>query len=152
MKRIEENLGFPSQRGNVTLSFNIYETNPDYNYILNLVSRYGFKNLRLSFSMPVTFGESKNTYLDLADYKKAAKHVTKFVKRAEKLNAKVGLDNTVPICMFSSDQLAELMIKQVIEPTRNFVCYPALDVGPDLSLWRCFGTSKLFNKKLDDFA
>ncbi len=43
------------------------------------------------------------------------------------------------------------MLKQVIEPARNFVCYPAIDIGPDLSIWRCFGTSKIFNKKLSDF-
>jgi hypothetical protein len=116
-----------------------------------MVTKYGFKNLRLSFSMPVKFEGKINVHLDIKDYKVMAKHVMDFVHRAEQLDATVGMDNVVPICMFSSDEISELMIKQVVAPNRNFVCYPAIDIGPDLSVWRCFGTSKLFNKKLNEF-
>ena len=150
-KKLEENLAFLSKRGNVTLSFNLFEKEPDYNYIFDLVSKYGFKNLRLSFSMPVKFEGKTNTYLQIKDYKASAKNVMDFVHRAEQLGATVGMDNAVPICMFTPQELSELLIKEVIAPQRNFICYPAIDIGPDLSVWRCFGTSKLFNKKLDDF-
>jgi MoaA/NifB/PqqE/SkfB family radical SAM enzyme len=149
--RIEKNLSFLKDRSNVTLSFNIKEVPPDYRYIFELVSKYGFKFLRLSFSMPVLFGDKKNSYLPIDQYKIAAKYVIDFVRRSEGLGAKAGLDNAVPICMFTPEQLSALMLKQVVEPSRNFVCYPAIDIGPDLSIWRCFGTSKLFNKKLSDF-
>jgi len=148
---IEKNLSFLSNRGNVTLSFNIHEKNPDYAYIFDLTSKYNFKNLRLSFSMPVNFAGRKNACLPIEDYKSAAEHVIDFTRKAEALGAAVGMDNAVPICMFTPEQLSELMLKQVIEPARNFVCYPAIDIGPDLAIWRCFGTSKLFNKKLSDF-
>jgi MoaA/NifB/PqqE/SkfB family radical SAM enzyme len=151
-KRLEENLAFLSKRGNVTLSFNIFEKKPDYNYIFELIAKYGFKNLRLSFSMPVNFEGKANTYLDIENYKEAAKYVLDFVHNAERLGATVGMDNAVPICMFTPEELSELMIKEVVSPQRNFICYPAIDIGPDLSVWRCFGTSKLFNKKLDDFS
>ena len=150
-KKLEENLTFLSKRGNVTLSFNLFEKEPDYSYIFDLITKYGFKNLRLSFSMPVNFQGKTNTYLQIKDYKAAAKHVMDFVHKAEHLGATVGMDNAVPICMFTSEELSELMVKEVVAPSRNFICYPAIDIGPDLSVWRCFGTSKLFNKKLDDF-
>lgn len=149
--KIEKNLSFLKDRPNVTLSFNIKEVPPDYDYIFELVSKYSFKYLRLSFSMPVRFGDKKNSYLPIDQYKSASKHVVDFVRRAEALGAKAGLDNAVPICMFTPEQLSELMLKQVVESSRNFVCYPAIDIGPDLSIWRCFGTSKLFNRKLSDF-
>ena len=149
--KIEKNLSFLKDRSNVTLSFNIKEAVPDYGYIFELVSKYGFKFLRLSFSMPVRFGDRKNSYLPIGEYKSAAKYVVDFVRKAEALGAKAGMDNAVPICMFTPEELNELMLKQVVEPARNFVCYPAIDIGPDLSIWRCFGTSKLFNKKLSDF-
>jgi MoaA/NifB/PqqE/SkfB family radical SAM enzyme len=148
---IEKNLSFLSKRANVTLSFNIHQVTPDYAYIFDLISKYNFKNLRLSFSMPVNFAGRKNAYLEIADYRSAAKYVMDFIRKAEALGAAVGMDNAVPICMFTPEQLSDLMLKQVIEPARNFVCYPAIDIGPDLSIWRCFGTSKLFNKKLLDF-
>lgn len=151
-KRLEENLAFLSKRGNITLSFNIFERKPDYNYIFDLVAKFGFKNLRLSFSMPVKFEGKTNTYLPIEDYKQAAGYIMDFTHKAEQLGASVGMDNAVPICMFTPQELSELMIKQVVSPQRNFVCYPAIDVGPDLSVWRCFGTSKLFNKKLEEFG
>jgi organic radical activating enzyme len=151
-QRLEENLAFLSKRGNVTLSFNLFEKQPDYHYIFDLVAKYGFKNLRLSFSMPVKFEGKTNTYLQIEEYKAAAGHIMDFVHKAEQLDATVGMDNAVPICMFTPQELSELMIKEVVSPQRNFICYPAIDIGPDLSVWRCFGTSKLFNKKLDDFS
>ncbi len=149
--RLEENLAFLSKRGNVTLSFNFFEKKPNYSYIFDLIAKYGFKNLRLSFSMPVNFQGKTNTHLQIKDYKAAAKYVLDFVHKAEQLGATVGMDNAVPICMFTPEELSELMVKAVVAPSRNFVCYPAIDIGPDLSVWRCFGTSKLFNKKLEDF-
>ena len=151
-QKLDENLAFISKRGNVTLSFNLFEKEPDYNYIFDLAAKYGFKNLRLSFSMPVNFDGKTNTYLQIENYKAAAKYIIDFVHRAERLDATVGMDNAVPICMFTPDELSELMIKEVVSPQRNFICYPAIDIGPDLSVWRCFGTSKLFNKKLEDFS
>ncbi len=150
-QRLENNLNFLSKRGNVTVSFNFFEKKPDYDYIFALVAKYGFKNLRLSFSMPVNFEGKTNIRLNIEDYKATAKYVIDFVHKAEELGATVGLDNAVPICMFNPEELSELMIKQVVAPNRNFVCYPAIDIGPDLSVWRCFGTSKLFNKKLEEF-
>ena len=83
--RLEENLAFLSKRGNVTLSFNLFEKEPEYNYIFDMVTKYGFKNLRLSFSMPVKFEGKINVHLDIKDYKVMAKHVMDFVHRAERV-------------------------------------------------------------------
>lgn len=148
---IERNLSSLQDRGNVTLSFNIFEKEPNYEYIFDLVSRKNIRNLRLSFSMPVVVGQAKNAHIPLKDYHDFAPMVMDFVNRADANNVCVKLDNTVPICMFSKDQLGELMLKEVLDPRRNFVCFPAIDIGPDLSIWRCFGTANLFNKKMDDF-
>jgi MoaA/NifB/PqqE/SkfB family radical SAM enzyme len=148
---IETNMSALKERGNVTLSFNIFEKKPDYQYIFDLASKYSVRELRLSFSMPVNFGSKKNVYLRIEEYKAAARYVIDFVRKAEALGAQTGMDNTVPICMFTPRQLSELLIKRVLDPSRNFVCKPAIDIGPDLSVWRCFGTSKLFNHHLLDF-
>jgi MoaA/NifB/PqqE/SkfB family radical SAM enzyme len=148
---VETNLSALKERGNVTLSFNIFEKKPDYQYIFDLTSKYNLKTLRLSFSMPVNYGNKKNVYLKIEEYKPTANYVIDFVKKAEALGAQVGMDNTVPICMFTPRQLSELLTKRVLDPSKNFVCKPAIDIGPDLSIWRCFGTSRLFNHHLLDF-
>ena len=149
-ERVEDNLSALCRRGNATLSFNIFEREPKCEYIFDLVSMYGFKKLRLSFSMPVVFGKVRNIYPPIEDYKALAPFVIDFVKKAEGLGVSVRMDNTVPICMFSKDELGELLLKRVLNSS-NFICFPAIDVGPDLSLWRCFGTSGLFNRRLEEF-
>ncbi len=150
-RRVEENLTALQGRWNVSLSFNIFEKEPKHEYIFDLLSRYGFKNLRLSFSMPVVFGRAKNIFLPIEDYRDLAPFIMDFVRRARSLDAFVSMDNTVPICMFSQDELGELLLDGVLEPHRNFICFPAIDIGPDLSMWRCFGTSGLFNRRLEEF-
>ena len=40
------------QARNVTLSFNLFEKTPNYDYIFDFVKRYGFKNLRLKLLDP----------------------------------------------------------------------------------------------------
>jgi organic radical activating enzyme len=150
-EKIERNLSALSERGNVTLSFNIFEKEPNYEYIFDLVTRKNIKNLRLSFSMPVMVGQTMNSHIPLKDYHEHAPMIMKFVERAEASDVCVKLDNTVPICMFTKEQMGELMLKEVLDPRRNFVCFPALDIGPDLSVWRCFGTANMFNKNMDDF-
>ncbi|MFX0183634.1 MAG: radical SAM protein [Candidatus Hodarchaeota archaeon] len=149
--RIENNLSCLQGIHNVTLSFNIFERTPKADYIFDLVSKYNFTNLRLSFSMPVVFGGSINRSLPIEDYKYLAPFVEDFISEADNLGASVKMDNTVPICMFSKDQLADFLLNGVLDLNNNFTCRPAIDIGPDLLVWRCFGTSGLFNRKLDEF-
>ena len=150
-RRIEDNLSVTRLQANATLSFNIFESEPRCEYIFELLSKYDFNKLRLSFSMPVVFGETKNVYLPIKEYSTVTPFVMDFVRRAESMGATVKMDNTVPICMFSEGELGELLLKGVLDPRRNFVCFPAVDIGPDLSVWRCFGTSGLSNRSLEDF-
>ncbi len=139
------------RRGNVSVSFNIFEKKPKAEYIFRLVSRFGFHTIRLSFSMPVVFGDRTNEYLPISEYRDLAPFFLGFLRRADRLGVTVRVDNTIPPCMFSPAQVGRLILRGVIDPRRNFVCNPAIDVGPDLSVWRCFGTSGLFNRSLEDF-
>ena len=51
-ERIESNLARLPHPGNVTLSFNIFERQPRYEYLLDVARRHGIKTIRLSFSLP----------------------------------------------------------------------------------------------------
>lgn len=150
-RNLTKNLEAIANRENVTLSFNIFEKEPKSDYIFELLSQFGFSNIRISFSMPVGFGENSNSSIPLNEYRDLAPFIMDFIAKAEAMGALVRMDNTIPVCMFSYEQLGQLMLKEVIDPHRNFVCCPVVDVGPDLSIWKCFGTSGLFNKKLADF-
>ena len=102
--------------------------------------------------MPVIFGKFKNAYLPIEDYKSLSRFIIDFVRKAETLGVHVSIDNTIPICMFTPSELGELLLMRVLNLERNFTCFPAIDIGPDLSVWRCFGTSGLFNRRLEEFS
>lgn len=151
-ERINDNLSAIYQAYPISLSFNIFEEKPKVDYIFDLVSKYEITTLRLSFSMPNISHNLKNTFLSISKYKQIAPFVIDFVQKAETSGAIVTMDNTIPICMFETDILIDFILKGVINPNANFNCIPAIDIGPDLSVWRCFGTSTILNKKLDDYT
>jgi radical SAM protein with 4Fe4S-binding SPASM domain len=147
--RIQGNLAEVARRGNVTLSFNIFETQPRSEYILDLVRSHGIDKLRMSFSLPVL--GARNAYLKLEDQKRMAPFVMEFIRRAKALGVEVKFDNVVPPCMFSYEQAGELLLEGVLDLKRNMRCDPIIDIGPDLTVWCCFCLSKLWNRHLGDF-
>jgi MoaA/NifB/PqqE/SkfB family radical SAM enzyme len=148
-ERIESNLAAVAAGGNVTLSFNIFETEPRYEYILELARKYYIDKVRMSFSLPVVGAE--NACLKLEDYKRMGPFVVEFARRAEEAGIEVRLDNVVPLCIFSPEQAGELLLKGIIDLKRNARCDPIVDIGPDLRVWCCFCLSKLWNRRLDEF-
>jgi MoaA/NifB/PqqE/SkfB family radical SAM enzyme len=147
--RIMHNLAVISQRGGVTLSFNIFETQPRYEYILDLAARYKIDKVRMSFSLPVV--GAQNAALKLQDYRQITPFVLQFVKQAEALGIEIRFDNALPLCIFSFEQAGELLMKGVLNLAHNARCDPIIDVGPDLTVWCCFCLSGLWNRHLDEF-
>lgn len=148
-QRIEGNLAAVAGRGSVTLSFNIFEKQPRYEYILDLTKKYRIDNVRMSFSLPVV--GASNACLKLDEYKAMAPFVVEFARRAEEGGVQVRMDNAVPLCMFSYEQAGELIMKGVVDLQRNLHCDPVIDIGPDLRVWCCFCLSKMWNRHLDEF-
>ncbi|HUH61794.1 MAG TPA: radical SAM protein, partial [Terracidiphilus sp.] len=148
-QRIEQNLAAISDRGSITLSFNIFEKQPRYEYIFELTRKYGIDKIRMSFSLPVVGAD--NACLKLEDYKEMAPFVVEFARRAEQEGVQVRMDNAIPLCMFTNEQAGELLLKGVIELERNMRCSPVIDIGPDLRVWCCFCLSKMWNRHLDEF-
>lgn len=148
-ERIERNLAAISGRDGITLSFNIFEKEPRYEYVLEFTKKYGINNVRMSFSLPVV--GANNAYIKLEDYKAMAPFVVEFARRAEECGVQVKMDNAVPLCMFSYEQAGELFMKGVVDLQRNMHCEPVIDIGPDLNVWCCFCLSKMWNRHLDEF-
>jgi MoaA/NifB/PqqE/SkfB family radical SAM enzyme len=146
---IQRNLAAVAACGNVTVSFNIFETEPRYEYILELARRYAIDKVRMSFSLPVV--GAQNAFLKLEDYKRMAPFVVEFARRAEEAGVEARMDNVVPLCIFSHEQAGELLLKGIVDLKRNARCEPIVDIGPDLRVWCCFCLSKLWNRRLDEF-
>ena len=147
--RIEHNLAALSDDKRITLSFNIFEKQPKSDYILDLASRFNLRAIRLSFSLPVLGAQNK--HLDIQNYAEMAFFVVDFARRAEASKVSVQLDNAVPLCIFTHEQIGELILKGTLDLTRNARCRPVVDIGPDLTVWCCFCLSQLFNRHLSEF-
>jgi radical SAM protein with 4Fe4S-binding SPASM domain len=148
--RIERNIAALPERRNVTLSFNIFEREPRADYIFDLTRRFGIRMIRMSFSLPAL--GAANRWLDLAAYADLTPFILDFVRRARDERVSVRLDNAVPLCIFDPAQAGELLLEGVLDLRRNSRCEPVVDIGPDLTVWCCFCISKLYNRKLEDFA
>lgn len=147
--RIVDNLAAVAQRGGVTLSFNIFEIPPRYDYILDLAARYKIDKVRTSFSLPVV--GAQNASLKLQDYRQVTPYVLQFIKQAEALGIEIRFDNAVPLCIFSFEQAGELLMNGTLNLQHNARCNPIIDIGPDLTVWCCFCLSSLWNRHLDEF-
>ncbi len=147
--RIEKNLNVLAGRKGISLSFNIFESEPKYEYIFNLTSKYDIRNVRLSFSLPI-YGE-QNTYLKLEQYEELVPFIMEFIRRGESQNVSIHLDNAIPLCIFNLENTGELLLKGMLDLKRNARCRPIIDIGPDLTVWYCFCLSKLYNRNLEEF-
>jgi MoaA/NifB/PqqE/SkfB family radical SAM enzyme len=148
-ERIERNLAAICEPGNVTLSFNIFEKVPNYDYLIELTRKFCINKVRMSLSLPVVGAD--NACLTLEDHKQMAPAVMEIVRRAEEGGVQVRMDNAIPLCMFSYEQAGELLMKGVIDLQRNLRCGPVIDIGPDLRVWCCFCLSSMWNRHLDEF-
>lgn len=148
-KRIETNLFALAGRRGVSLSFNIFSKNPQYQYLFELTTKYNIRRVRLSFSLPVL--DTHNTRLDLEEYGDMADFIIAFTRQCAFRGVEVQLDNAVPLCIFSNAQAGELLLKGILDLNRNARCRPIIDIGPDLSVWPCFCLSSFNNRQLDEF-
>jgi hypothetical protein len=148
-QRIERNLARLPHPDNVTLSFNIFERVPRYEYVLDVARRFHFKTIRLSFALPI-LGAS-NQCLDILEYRAMAPFVLRFVEEAEAQDVQVQIDNAVPLCIFDEASIGRLLLRGIIELQRNARCEPVIDIGPDLSVWCCFCLSSVHNRRLEEF-
>jgi hypothetical protein len=146
---IQRNLSRLKGRGGITLSFNVFEKQPRSDYVLDLATRYDFKYVRLSLSLPVM--DAGNVYLPIEELSEVAPFVMQFMLKAESKGVSVQFDNAVPLCIFDEAQLGKLLLHGVYDLSRNVRCNPIIDIGPDLTIWSCFCLSPLKNRRLDEF-
>ena len=133
---------------NVTLGYNIYRLDFDYEFMLELLDYYKIKNLRWTVAVPM--GTYDSSHVPLEDYPKMGKRITEFLLRFADMGVQSRLDCFVPLCTFSDSDYGKL-IKMFPHMAKGGYCKPAIDIGPDLTVWRCFAISAYENVSLESF-
>lgn len=139
----EENIG-------LSIGINLYRPDLDIGFLKKTLIDYKIKNLRWSIAVP-NMAEIDDFDVD-EYYSSMVPLIMDLLAYCYKNDIISNCDcHHVPICYFSPEDIRKMI---VYEPS-YFIskkCQPIIDVYPDLSVIRCFGTSDMAIKKLKDFA
>ena len=146
----------------VVPGINIYKKNYDYSFIINILKKYKFKQLRISITVPNSKDCKKET--SLKSFNDNKKMVLDLIKEAEKINVLPFFDcNNLPVCLLTEEEIKyfeQLKNKYKNDINKNKVifnllsksmCKPVIDILPDLNVIRCFGTSNISKADIKKF-
>lgn len=130
------------------LGYNIYDIDFDLDFLFRMISQYGLKrHLRVGLAQPIP-GE-KNKCISLDQLPTFVERFMSYCDTFINLDVKVGFDCGIPMCLFNDDQLGKLI--KVTDNNLRFGCGPAIDIGPDMTVWPCFPLSRFHKKSVFDF-
>ena len=127
----------------------MYRPDFDYDYILKILTKYGFDCLRVSVNVPNT---KERRGMSVLDYLREFK--PRYMELLETLADRDILlrndCNVLPKCLFTEADLEQIERLEYLSspqvPYRNVgvnsVCTPAVDILPNLDVIRCFGLSQ----------
>ena len=131
-----------------TLSINVYKLNFDYSFAVNTINKYGLqRHIRLGLAHPIP--GKKNICIKPEQLRTMAKELISYIPTFDAFDIHVGFDCGMPMCIFKDEEIG-MLYKHTMGDV-NFRCGPAIDVGPDLSVWACFPLSGYNKKSLLEF-
>lgn len=145
----------------VILGINMYGANFRYKYILDLLKKYHYHQVRVSITVP-NMDENRN--IDAHDYFRLMKpRLFEFFHELLAEDIIPHFDcNKIPYCLISDAELAQFQkylahpyIRENINKSnisnREVRCAPVIDIRQDLTAVRCFGLSGCTKQKIEDF-
>lgn len=131
----------------IGLGINIFSPGQDPEYIINAISEYNLcSHVRVGLTHPIVGAD--NAYAREEDFPEIAEDLIVFAELAYRNGVNYSFDCGFPFCMFTLDQHRELLRFGI---KFRSICNPIIDIGPDLSLWRCFPLLNDIAGHLDDF-
>ncbi len=118
----------------VGLGVNVYKPGQNYNYLIDAIKQHNLsRHIRVGLTQPVI--GSKNIYALENDFPVIAEDLLRFAEKAYHNDIDFSFDCGFRFCMFTLEQHKELLRFGI---KFKSVCSPIIDIGPDLSIWRCF--------------
>jgi hypothetical protein len=133
---------------NISPGYNIHRPSFDLRFLFDAIGQFGLKrHVRLGLAHPIP-GEV-NTFVTINEMPQMVACLLEHLQLFVNLRVTPGFDCGFPLCLFSDEQLGTLYKANM--QRIHFGCGPALDIGPDLSVWSCFPLSNFHKKSLYDF-
>lgn len=129
----------------VTLSFRVYEFDFDPTFLFDLIDEY--QTLRLiNWAIACPSLVAKNAFIKLEDHEKVVERMVEFSRESKKRKIGWYSDSGFIFCAFSNGKLKELKENVDFVPITN--CHPAIELAPDLRVFRCFGLASKSRSQL----
>ncbi|MBF0563962.1 MAG: radical SAM protein [Nitrospirae bacterium] len=143
VKRFLERFGHRTSGG-----FNIYQKNFDIGFLFQYINRYGLKrNVRLGMAHPIP--GLKNKFVAIEEMRIIIERLFSYAPTMERLRIKPGFDCGFTMCLLNDTQLGWLY--RLTGGTTKFGCGPAIDIGPEMSVWSCFPLSSFHKRSVFEF-
>jgi radical SAM protein with 4Fe4S-binding SPASM domain len=131
-----------------TAGFNIYKPDFKFEFLFQYINEFGLhRHLRLGLAHPIP--GKQNMYVPIDKMPQMAEHLISYLPQLERMKVKAGFDCGFPLCIFSEEQVGKLYMHN--KGHLSFGCGPAVDIGPDMTVWGCFPLSNIHKKSLFDF-
>lgn len=122
-------------RAKANIGVNMWPDRDNYDFIWDIVDRYGIDHVRTSVSAPITdeYRNRKQWY-----YTAMKPIFLHFVDQAIERGVHLGADcNQIPDCYFTKDELDKVYL--AMDGRHNGICNPVVDITPDFTATACFG-------------
>ena len=140
---------FLDEFGSRTVSgFNIYRPDFSLDFLFEYILRYGMvRQIRLGLAHPLP--GAKNVFVAIEDIAAVMERLVSYGPLFERFRMVPSLDCGFPLCALSNEQLG--MLYRIVGGPIRFGCSPAIDIGPDMSVWSCFPLWTYHRKSVFDF-
>jgi MoaA/NifB/PqqE/SkfB family radical SAM enzyme len=134
----------------IRLGFVIYKKAFEAYFMIDLINQYDLnRDVKWSIAAPTL--RKRNVYIETRDHQEVIERFVEHSRAFKKHQIGWHPDTTYMWCLFSKEQLDELYRNVKFVPLN--LCRPVLEVAPNLSVFRCYGTASLTNPriKITDF-
>jgi radical SAM protein with 4Fe4S-binding SPASM domain len=129
--------------------FNIYRPDFSLDFLFAYINEFGLhRNIRLGIAHPVAGLDTE--YISPDQMRAVGTRLASYLPRFRRERVRPGLDCGFVMCMFDDAELGDLFRASVGD--LRFGCGPAIDIGPDATVWSCFPLSSHTKHSLFEFT
>lgn len=137
----------------INIGLNLYSSDFDYKYAMDLLRRYDLHRVRISLTVP----RSNHNMVEFFAARKD--DIFGFLQAMRSISVLPYFDcNAIPRCIWSEDEIAwiEEFLEECGNPESNLLsdgtnCAPVIDIMPNLNAARCFGLSDQYQVPIVNF-
>jgi hypothetical protein len=129
-------------------SFNIYHSGFNLNFLLQYINEFGLDRI-IRFGLAHPISGAGNKFVAIQEIQGILERLVSYAPIFRRMRVTAGLDCGFPLCAFSDEQLG--MFYRITGENLRFGCNPAVDIGPDMTVWCCFPLSAYHKKSVFEF-